>query len=259
MSSADDARRSGSDSARRIIETLFAFTEDSPSRSVKELSAQLDIPVPSMHRYVSLLRQMGVVTDASKGVYQLTPRVLLLSRAASRANPVLETARPHLAALAMDLDETVLLVQLIDGSPICVDRYESTRVLRLSFQPGQSMPSLRGASIKVLLGGLSPAERAAYLRRAASRPGSEAVGDAWDREVQLAGERGWAISMQEAEEGVWAGAAAVMDHGRVVASVTVPCPAFRLTESSQRNILKHVRNTAHEISQDFESRIFQYT
>lgn len=254
MSSIDASRKAGSDSARRILDILFSFTEDSPRRNVRELSALLDIPVPSVHRYVALLRQMSLLADTSKGVYQLTPRVMLLGRAASRANTLLETARPHLTTLATDLDETVLLVQLIAAGPICVDRYESTRILRLSFQPGQSLPPLRGASVKVLLGSLSDAEREAYIRRVGPKEHPRFSDLEWEEQLLLAGERGWATSLEEAEEGVWAAAAAVADHDRVVASVTVPCPAFRLTESVRGDILEHVKKTASRISEDFKAR-----
>lgn len=251
---AERPRRAGSESARRVIEILFSFSEKAPRRSVKELSELLDVPIPSMHRYVALLREMGVMTEAANGTYHLTPRVLLLGRAASRANKLLDAARPHLEALATDLDETVLLVQLMAGHPICVDRYESGRVLRLSFQPGQPLPPLRGASVKVLLGSLAPAERDAYVRRVAPREHPGLSDAEWEEQLRLAGERGWATSLQEAEEGVWAAAAAVTDSDRTIASVTVPCPAFRLTASAQANILERVKKTARLISEEIQLR-----
>jgi DNA-binding IclR family transcriptional regulator len=258
MPLAETSRPAGSDSARRILDILFSFTEDSPRRNVKELSNLLDIPVPSMHRYVALLREMGLLADTTKGIYQLTPRVLLLSRAAGRANTILEAAGPHLAALAADLDETVLLVQLIGSNPICVDRYESSRLLRLSFQPGQSLPRLRGASVKVLLGSLPPAEREAYVRRADASEHPPSSGGDWEKELRLAAERGWAVSREEAEEGVWVAAAAITERNRVVGTVTVPCPAFRLTETAQEEILEQVKNTAARISKELDGRASAY-
>lgn len=258
MPTSETSRPAGSDSARRIIDILFSFTEDSPRRNVKELSTLLDIPVPSMHRYVALLRDMGLLADTTKGIYQLTPRVLLLSRAASRANTILEAAGPHLASLAAGLDETVLLVQLIGSDPICVDRYESSRVLRLSFQPGQPLPRLRGASVKVLIGSLPPAEREAYLQRAGALERPPGSGGDWEKELLWAAERGWAVSREEAEEGVWAAAAAVTDRKRVVATVTVACPAFRLTESAQEEILEQVKKTAAHISEELDGRASVY-
>lgn len=54
-SSTTDTRRTGSDSARRIIELLFAFTEDHPRQTARELSEAAGIPMPSVHRYVALL------------------------------------------------------------------------------------------------------------------------------------------------------------------------------------------------------------
>ncbi|MFI6347575.1 IclR family transcriptional regulator [Streptomyces sp. NPDC050560] len=248
----DAERPAGSDSARRILEILFAFTEQRPRRTVKELSADLGIPAPSVHRYVALLRQMGLATDTRKGLYQLTPRVLLLGRAARTANTLLELAAPHLAGLAAELDETVLLVQFIAGLPVCVDRCESSRVLRLSFQPGQMLPPLRGASVKVLLGGLTADERRAYVDRIVRQGQAAPPPDDWEREVELAGRQGWSTSTQEVDEGVWAAAAAVREHGTVAASVSVPCPEFRLTDDGRAAILARVRETADELSAALE-------
>jgi DNA-binding IclR family transcriptional regulator len=252
MSENDQVRGGGSESARRIIEILFSFSETSPKRSVRELSALLDIPAPSVHRYTAQLRQLGLVTEAAKGVYQLTPRVMVLGRAAAAANTLLDAARPHLAALSAELDETVLLVQLTERGPVCVDRYESTRVLRTSFQPGQFLPPLSGASAKVLLGSLHPKERNSYIQSVGAKEDALNWREEWDDELNLAGERGWSTSNEEVNEGVWAASAAVADQQSVIGAISVSCPMFRLSESIKEDILQHLRRTAHQISVDFK-------
>jgi DNA-binding IclR family transcriptional regulator len=230
------------------VEILFAFSEKQPRRTATELSTDLGIPIPSVHRYVALLRQMGLVADTRKGLYQLTPRIFSLSRAVRTSNTLLDIARPHLTRLSAELDESVLLVQFIAGAPVCIDRYESSQTIRPSFQPGQSLPPLRGASAKVLLGGLSRAERDAYVLQHRRHAGSSSAQVDWERQAALAGERGWATSSAEVNEGVWAAAAAVRDNDHVVAAISVACPAYRLTHEDQANILRQVISGAQGIT-----------
>jgi IclR family transcriptional regulator, acetate operon repressor len=67
------------------------------------------------------------------------------------------------------------------------------------------------------------------------------------REIARDAERGWAISNEEIDEGVWAATAAVHDEGHTVAALSAPCPAFRLTDENRAEILDQVRKTAHRI------------
>jgi DNA-binding IclR family transcriptional regulator len=73
--------------------------------------------------------------------------------------------------------------------------------------------------------------------------------DGFLREVERDTERGWAVSNQEIDEGVWAPAAAVYSEGTVVAAVSAPCPAFRVDEARRQELIELVRDAAAEISQ----------
>lgn len=249
MTTDPSSRRAGSDSARRIVELLFAFTEESPFRTARELSDEVGIPIPSAHRYIALLRDLGLIADVRRGVYRLTPRVSLLSRAAQAGNSILEIAEPHLRTLCAELDETVMLVQRVGDYPVCVARHESARAIRASFQPGQALPALRGASAKVLLSGMGTGEVEAYLARMARDPKTELPSPAWLAEVAAIRESGWGTSSREVSEGVWAAAAAVRERNQVVAAVSVACPEFRTTEQSRAQVIERVRETAQVISQ----------
>lgn len=249
-SSTTDTRRTGSDSARRIIELLFAFTEDHPRQTARELSEAAGIPMPSVHRYVALLRDLGLIVDVRRGLYQLTPLVFPLTRAAEAANSILDVARPHLSSLSLELDETVALVQQIGDNPVCVERYESARTLRASFQPGQPMPALRGASAKVLVSGMTPGEREAYLARMSARSTSTPGTEWTEEELRRTREQGWATSSQQLSEGIWAVAAAIDLGTRMVGAISVACPEFRMTEESRRTVIERACDTAAAISED---------
>jgi DNA-binding IclR family transcriptional regulator len=241
--------RTGADSARRVLDVLFAFSEDQPVLSVKEIAEVTSLPLPSAHRYVALLREEGLMVEGERGRYHLTPRVTSLGRAARAANSVIDVAEPHLRRLVDAIGETVLLARIVQGVPVCIHRVEAPRRLRLSFEPGQSLPPLRGASVKVLVASMGNAERAAYLDRVvADRPDLAGSRAEFENEIALAADRGWATSTQEIDEGVWAVAAAITDGDHIVASLSAACPSFRLDAERKTNILDQVRRTADAIS-----------
>ncbi|MEU3274871.1 IclR family transcriptional regulator [Saccharomonospora sp. NPDC006951] len=243
--------RSGADSARRALEMLFAFTEQKPSASARELAETLDIPVPSVHRYVAMLRDMGLIEEGSRGRYHLTMRVTALSRAARQATPIMDVAEPYMRRLAERIGEAVLLMRMVGGNPVCFHRIETPSRFRLSFEPGQPLPLLRGASVRLLLGALSPDERSHYidaaLRSGALPPVEGKQGLLSQIEKDL--DRGWAISNEEIDQGVWAASAAVLEEGRVVATLSAPCPIFRMDEERKDLVIDLIRTAAAELSQ----------
>lgn len=238
--------RAGADSGRRALDVLFAFTEQRPVVSVRELAEELEIPVPSVHRYVALLRDMGLLEESSRGRYHLSMRVAALGRAARRAAPIVDTVEPLMRALAERTGESVLLMRLVHGAPVCIHRVESASRFRLSFEPGQLLPALRGASVRLLLGALDPDARQRYLDEALRSGALPPVNgpDAYLGEVERDVARGWAVSNQEIDEGVWAPAAAVYEDGRIVAAISAPCPAFRVDDARREEVLDMVRETA---------------
>ena len=149
--------------------------------------------------------------------------------------------------LARECGETVILVRLIARSPVCVHRVESEHHLRAAFEPGQSLPLERGASGKVLLASLSPQVRREYLAAFARADPSGAV--LLEEAVRLAVERGWAVSEQEIDRGVWAASAAVTDGRSVIAALTVPSPLVRAAAEAQAHLLGQVRAAAARLSE----------
>lgn len=225
---------------------LFAFTEQNPVVSVRGLAEALDMPVPSVHRYVALLRDMGLIEEGNRGRYHLTMRVTALARAARQATPIVELAEPHMRRLSEELGEAVLLMRMVRRQPVCFARVEAPTRFRLSFDPGQALPLLRGASVRLLLGSLTPAERRRYvevaLEAGADLPSPDASSYLEQVERDLA--RGWAVSNEEIDRGVWAASAAVLEDGAVVAALSSPCAAFRLDDAQRDRTINAVRAAA---------------
>jgi DNA-binding IclR family transcriptional regulator len=229
---------------------VFAFTEQRPSASVRDLAETLDIPVPSVHRYVAMLREMGLIEEGSRGRYHLTMRVTALARAARQATPIVDVAEPYMRRLAERIGEAVLLMRMVGRQPVCFHRVETPSRFRLSFEPGQPLPLLRGASVRLLMGAMAPPERESYFDfalQSGARPPVHGR-EEFLRDVERDLDRGWAVSNEEIDEGVWAAAAAVYEEGTVVATLSAPCPSFRMDDERRNLVVDLVRETAVDLS-----------
>lgn len=239
----------GPSAAKRAIEVLFCF-EKLPTATIPEISAATGVPLPTAHRYVALLREMGLVEEISDNRYRLTLRVTSLAQAARSATPVVDIVDPFMRKLSAELNETVLFVQAVQGLPVCTHRVEAQRRLRLSFEVGHRMPALKGASAHLLLATRSQAERAEFVTELL-RQGEEAPPagiETFLEEVERDGKRGWASSFAEIEEGIWSTAAAVRSQGQVIGTLSIPSPEFRMNEEVKEHHRRAVLETAAEIS-----------
>lgn len=243
------AARSGTDSARRVLDLLFAF-EKVPTASVRDLSDQAQMPLPTTHRYVAMLREMGMIEEARHGTYRLTMRVVSLAQAARQATSLIDVVQPFMQKLSEEFEETVLLVQPVAGLPVCTHKVEAKRRLRLSFEVGQHMPALRGASPRLLLASQPEDQRLKYVDAALARgelaPPMDV--DEFLAEIRDDAARGWAISKEEIDEGVWSAAAIIRSEGKPIGTLSAPCPIFRLDEARADTLLEAVRSTARQIS-----------
>jgi len=237
------ATKPGAESARRVLRLLFAFDQRLHTLSVRELAAIADIPLPTAHRYVALLRDESLVVETEAGKYHLSPRIFALARAADAAMPMVGIADPVMRQLAADTGETVLLVEMVGDTAICAHWIESHQRLRLSYEPGQALPLTRGASARMLLAGLPADARRRFFRDETGERAHEILA-----RIEEAARCGWATSQEEIDQGIWAAAAGVAERGRFIASLTVPCPIARTPPSRQTVVLDLVRAAAAELS-----------
>ncbi len=242
---------SGSESARRVLDLLLTYTRDRHTLSSRELAAETGIPLPTVYRYVAFLREMGLLLERGNAGYSLSARFISLAQAAEAAERLIDIADPVMRRLSDAVDETVILVRLVAGSAVCVHRIASAHRLRISFEPGQPLSLEGGASARLLLASLTPEARRAHLAGLAERDPERA---AWlEAEIELARERGWAISTEEIDRGIWAASAAIRDRARIIASLTVPSPLVRTDAPVQEQMLARVRAAAEEINAAIEA------
>jgi DNA-binding IclR family transcriptional regulator len=241
----------GCEGARRVLALMLAFSFDKNTLTARDLAAATGIALPSVYRYITLLRETGLLTGDERGSYRLSARLIGLARAAEAAESIIDVADPVMHELAAHTGETVILLRLIGRSAVCVHRVQSPQRLRIAFEPGQPLSLYRGASAKMLLSGLPPDIRREYLAPLAERDPEAAA--RLEAQVILAGRRGYAVSEEEIEKGVWAVSAPVLHGKRMVAALTVPSPLVRAPAQLQDKLTAQVRAAAHAVGESLRA------
>jgi DNA-binding IclR family transcriptional regulator len=237
----------GCEGARRVLALMLTFSADDNTLTARQLAERTGIALPSVYRYITLLRETGLLAGDERGSYRLSARLIGLARAAEAAESIIDVADPVMHDLARQTGETVILVRLIGRSAVCVHRVQSDHQLRISFEAGQPLPLERGASARLLLASLAPHVRKEYLAPLAERDPEAAA--LLERKILAAGQQGFATSEEEIHMGVWAASAQVMQGKRVLAALTVPSPLVRAPAEQRAQLLGRVRSAAREISE----------
>src|SRR6266571_2172413 len=200
----------GCEGARRVLALMLTFSADENTLTARQLAERTGIALPSVYRYLTLLRETGLLAGDERGSYRLSAR-------------------------------------LIGRSAVCVHRVQSAQQLRISFEAGQSLPLDRGASARVLLASVPPNVRRECLAPLAERDPEAAA--LLDKKILIAGQQGYATSEEEIHKGVWAAAARVMQGKRMVAVLTVPSPLVRAPAEQRAQLLTQVRASARAIEE----------
>lgn len=236
----------GCEGGRRVLALLLTFSAERNTLSARDLATATGIALPSVYRYITLLRETGLLAEGDRGNFRLSARMIGLARAAEAAESIISVADPVMRALVAETEETVILVRLIGRSAVCVHRVESGHHLRTTFEPGQPLPLERGASARILLAGLAPEVRREYLASFAARDPRGAA--ELEESVVLTAQRGWAVSQEEVDRGVWAASAPVVQGKRTVAALTIPSPLSRAPGVLRETRLNQVRGAARAIN-----------
>ncbi len=237
----------GCEGARRVLALMLTFTAEDNTLTARQLAERTGIALPSVYRYLALLRETGLLAGDERGSYRLSARLMGLARAAEAAESIIELADPVMRELAEQTGETVILVRLIGRSAVCVHRVQSAQQLRISFEPGQSLPLDRGASARLLLASLAPDVRQEYLAPLAERDPEAAI--LLEKKILLAGQQGYAVSEEEIYQGAFASSAPVLQGKRTVAVLTVPSPLVRAPVEHRTQLLRQVQAAAAAISE----------
>jgi IclR family transcriptional regulator, acetate operon repressor len=216
---------------------------------MSDLARALNLPVPTVHRILAVLDRMGYVTrDKATKRYRLGGAGFRLGDRSREMNDLRANAILALQQLSRATGETALLTVLSPGRDhsVCAERVETSQVLRLSVEPGRLLPLHSGASQKALLAFMPEEEIKQLLTQRLEKICTATITDPdlLERELAAIVERGWALSNEETNVGVWGIAIPVISKDGVVCALGIAGPNSRLTDKVLRSSVRKVHDAA---------------
>lgn len=244
----------------RVLSVLEVLASAEPAVTLVELSKRLRLPKSTVLRLLMVLESHRFVEkDARSGAYRLGLKLFELgSKAIARLN-VSSLAKPHLERLVFTAGETAFVCVLDDGEALSLERVESSRTVRVPSTIGWRGPAHCTAVGKALLAFWPDADLNALVKKRKLRaytPSTITTLTRLRRELQLVRERGYAVDNEEMEEGLKCVAAPIREHsGKVVASLGILSPAFRLPDEKIPRLAVSVMDEANELSAELGHRV----
>jgi DNA-binding IclR family transcriptional regulator len=226
-------------SLEKGLDLLLSFDSEQPYLTTQELADRSGVPLSSTYKYLNVLIKKGLIQkDRAVRKYTLGPQVFKLGHPFLARVKVANTARPYMRQLSESTGETALLTVLNGWEAMCIEKFETRRLIKLSLDRGSTLPLYAGASSKILLAYqdeqfLEEMLHAVPMHRLTANTivDKEQLGC----ELETIRRQGYAWSDEECDLGASAAAAPVFDHsGCIVAGLSVAGPSDRITAARSR-------------------------
>jgi IclR family KDG regulon transcriptional repressor len=240
--------------AALILDTL---SQKSQGISLRELSAEVELPKGTTHRLLSSLAYFGYVRqNLTTKDYLLGFRLVELGNRLLNQLDLRTEAKPLLLELGRRVKETVHLV-IFDQNEVLyiekVDSDENPGGLRMASKIGSRTKAHSCAVGKVLLADLSEDQLDEYTKQQGLPKLTERTltDPAQLKEhLEAVRKRGYAVDDEENERGIRCVAAPIRNEsGKVIAATSISGPAIRITRERIRDTLqREIMETAAHIS-----------
>jgi len=229
---------------------LLMLFRGEPRVRLSDASEHLGVAHSTAHRLMAMLAYHGFVRqEPDSRAYVAGPALVEIGLAAVRQLDIRRHARPVLEGLAGSLGETVHLAVLEGGNVRYLDAVESARALRVAARTGSALAANCTASGKALLAALPDQELTVLLR--GRKPLTALTTRSITARSRLLAElrdvraRGYAVNLEESEEGVASVAVAVRGPQQdPVAALVVSAPVSRMTAAEARRVAAELLDRA---------------
>ena len=226
------------DNALRLQQML----RDGGALRLKDAARELDIAASTAHRLLAMLVYRGFAVQDEKRTYHPGPAMGAGPARQGWTKELTDRARPHMESLAMLCGETVNVVIRVGTQVRFLWSAESNRTLRVGDRQGQVLPAELTAGGRPLLAEL-PQD---MLEQLYPNPSKQFL-----RELAAVRKVGFALNVEQTEEGVAAFGVAVHDKaGTAVAALTVAVPTTRYRAHARGPLVAQLKNTVRELEVD---------
>ena len=240
-------------SVQRASAILRAAADRPDGGTVSGLARASGLPTSTALRLIHTLESEGLLARRRDGRYGIGLGLARLARRADGGDLVNATARAALDRLAAETGETVTLsvVHAHDALEVVL-QVDAPHAVRAVSWVGRRYPLHASSSGKVLLAALEPARLERFLRGSLERPTNATITDrvVLREEIERVRSRGYAVIVDELEEGLTSASVPITDDGgELAATLNVTGPSFRLDAERLAAALKPMRTAASRIAE----------
>ena len=231
---------------------LEQFTPEAPAFGITELATRLGLNKATVFNMLKTLEAHSLVeqlSDTKK--YTLGHGIIVLAGTKLAQSELSHVARPHLARLSHETNETTHLAILHRNELLYLEKIESSQPVRVAARIGGRAPLHCTANGKVLLAFQPNEVIEEALRAPRARYTENTIVDPAVLRSQLAEIRqaGYCIEWEEFIADIRGIAAPVFDfNGTVIAAIAVVGPSARITEGQIEALVPLTLRTAESIS-----------
>lgn len=239
------------DKALQVLELLKNY---GPELGIAEINKRLGLGSSTIHRILTTFEDMGyVVQDPDTSKYRLGIKVFELGATVVKNLSLDSQAKPVMARLLTQLNETVHLVILNGGEVVYINKMESSQAVVVPSQVGRRAPAHCTAAGKALLAWLPQDELEEVLELSKLEKYTPSTLDTREKlcaELALIRQRGYSLDNVEYQYGVRCVGAPIFNYsGQICAAISVTGPETRMTDDIIARAAELVMNAARSISQ----------
>ncbi|MCY8809947.1 IclR family transcriptional regulator [Bacillus atrophaeus] len=224
-----------------------------PKLTLSELISLSGMPKTSVHRMVSSLEEMGLLSRDRNGAYTLGLVFLEFGQLVSERLDIRQIAKPVMEELCQEVDEAVHLIMRDGNEAIYVEKIEGTQTVRLYTAIGRRSPLYAGACARSILSFLPQEEIETYIRQTEFVPiGSGTITDPAEllQTISSSLEKGYTVSYSELENYTAAIGAPIFSYkGQVAAGISIAGFEARFTKERLPYLTEKVKGAALKISE----------
>ncbi len=247
---ATPTRGSTVQSVERAFGLLETMADNGGVLGLSQLAAESGLPLPTIHRLVRTLVELGYLRQEPSRRYALGPKLIRLGESSSGLLSV--WARPHLERLVDEFGESANLAQLDGDEIVYIAQVQSRHSMRMFTEVGRRVLPHCTAVGKAIMADMPDDEVHDILRRTGMPRHTENTitdPDAFSRQLRWSADHGYAVDEGEQEVGVRCVAVAVPDAPSRLA-MSVSGPATRMNEQLIARAVPLMREAAKGLADD---------
>lgn len=226
------------------------FTREKPTWGGRELALELNENHTKIYRILETLEMHGFLNKSSETKkYSLGFAVWELGNTLSENFHIKELIHPILERVSKNTNESVFLILLDGEEGLTFDAVESNSNIRFSVSIGSRAPLYAGASYRSILAHMPKDFINSYLERQLTSYTENTMVDSNTirKDLEFITKNGYAISEGEYTKDVIAVAIPIFNKDRVIGSLTVSGPKYRIQDKQINLFLTELSDAKKEL------------